>query len=83
VVTGFDWVSHLQVDDTIDLNEHIVSSDTGLGWNLDDLLSQVVHIGHLVNKRNLPVEAGLHLLVELFETMQHHRILLTNYNSDA
>ena len=83
IITSFDWVYNLDVNDTVDLNWDIIFSYTCLGRNLNDLLTQIMDVIDLVNERNLEVEAWFELRGELFESVKHDSVFLTNYNGKA
>jgi len=83
IISGSLRVSHLNVDNSINLNKYVIFCDTGLWGNLDDLLSEIVNICDLVNEWNLEVPAGFELVRELFEAVEHDSIFLADDNADT
>lgn len=82
VVASLLGVNDLDVDDTIDLNQHIILRHTCLWRDLNDLLTKVVHIFDFVDEGDLEVETGFELPVELLKPVQHDCILLANDHGD-
>ena len=73
----------MNVDDTITCDLYIIFGDTCLRKDLDDLLSEVVNVRNFIDKWNLPRETGIELTIELLESVEHARILLTDDDAEA
>jgi len=55
VVARLLWVNHLDVDDTIDLNKHVILGDSGLLRDLNHLFSKIMHVLDLIDEGDLKV----------------------------
>ena len=83
IITGSLRVSHLDIDNSVNLNQHVILGHTGLWGNLNDLFSEIMNILDLVNEWNLEVPAGFELAGKLFEAVKHDSVFLADDNSDA
>ena len=66
------------VENTVYMQRDIVLSDCNLRRYFNNLLSQVVNIGDLVDEGNNKVHTWLQLTLELGEAVNHCRVLFTN-----
>lgn len=73
----------MDIDDPIDLNGNIILGHALLGWNLNNLLTEVMCCIDSLNEWDLEIDTRLQLFVELLEAMEHHSILLTNDDHEA
>ena len=83
VVARLVGIHDLDVNDSIDLNEHIIFSHTSLRRDFNDLFSQIMHVLDLVDDGDLEVKTRLKLGGKLLEAMKHNGVLLANDDSEA
>ena len=73
----------MDVDNTITCDLYVVSGDTCLWEDLDNLLSEVMDVCDFVDEWNLPRETRVELPIELLKSMEHAGVLLANNDTEA
>lgn len=73
---------YLDVEDAVDLDNHVILGDSGLVGDGDGFLLERVHVGDAVDEGDEPVDPGVERLEVLAEALNHEGLLL-RYDAHA